>query len=159
LGVERIIVDNIFQNDYKSIYEISEKIGSQALIISLPICLNNKQCMIFNYINKKFVDINTDIEEYLLSSYCSEIMLIDKNNEGIKNGFQKNILDFFPIKNKKLILFGGLDNLEMIKYALSKNEVAAIAIGNSLNYKEHSIQKIKEHLKMDCLRESIFENS
>ena len=44
----------------------------------------------------------------------------------------------------------------MMKYVFSKNEVAAIAIGNSLNYKEHSIQKIKESLQIGCLRERIF---
>ena len=156
LGVERIVVDNIFQNDYRSIYKISEKIGSQALVISLPICINNEKYMIFDYIHKQLVDINLDLEKYLQSSYCSEIMLIDKNNEGIKNGFQRKILDSFPIKNKKLIIFGGLNNPEMMKYVFSKNEVAAIAIGNSLNYKEHSIQKIKESLQIGCLRERIF---
>ena len=155
-GAERIIVDNTFQKNINSIRKISERIGSQALILSLPVCIKQKKYMLFNYINKKYFEINNYFQESLMNNYSSEIMLIDKNNEGIKDGFQKELLDNFPIKNKKLIIFGGLDNPEKIKYVLSKKEVNAIAIGNSLYYKEHSIQKIKEKLKLDCLRKSIF---
>ena len=38
------------------------------------------------------------------------------------------------------------------------NIVKAIAIGNSLNFKEHSIQKIKNKLKTNKVRDPYFDN-
>lgn len=156
-GVERVVVENIFFNNSNSMVKISEKIGSQALIISLPVCKDNGKFKIYDYVNKTYFEINNAYKEALSSNYFSEIMLIDKINEGINNGFQKNLLDCFPIRNKKLIVFGGLDSPEIMEYVLSKKEVDAIAIGNSLNFKEHNVQKIKEKLNLSCLRRSIFE--
>ena len=40
-GAERIIVDNLFINDFKKIKKISEAIGSQAISISIPIKVVN----------------------------------------------------------------------------------------------------------------------
>jgi hypothetical protein len=41
---------------------------------------------------------------------------------------------------------------------LSLEKVAAVAVGNSLNYKEHSIQKLKENLTVTSLRQSNYES-
>ncbi len=156
LGVERIVVDNIFQRERKILEKMAEIIGSQALVISLPIVLEENKYMIFDYLKKELTSINDSIKASLINSSSSEIMLIDKCKEGFKNGFQKDILDLFPIEKKKLIVFGGLDNNEMIKYVLKNPNVSAVAIGNSLNYKEHRVQKLKKDLKMECLRKNIF---
>ena len=155
-GVERVVIDNAFHGDINKIIKVSEKIGSQALIISLPISIKNKTTKIYNHKNKKLKDLSTAMFDFFKENHCSEILLIDKENEGILDGFNANILDFFPIKNPKKIIFGGLNNIEKLRYFFKHKEVDAIAIGNSLNYKEHSVQKIKEDIKLDFLRERFY---
>ena len=156
LGVERVVIDNAFHGDIKKLIKVSERIGSQALIISLPICIKNKTTKIYNHKNKKLIDFNKEMFDFFRKNYCSEIMLIDKDNEGILDGFNSEILNLFPIKNKKKIIFGGLNNIEKLRSLFKYKEVDAIAIGNSLNYKEHSVQKIKEEIKLDCVRERFY---
>ena len=99
------------------------------------------------------------MNDFFINNYSSEIMLIDKENEGFKDGFNKEIVDNFPLKEPKKIIFGGLDNIEKIKYFISQSEVEAIAIGNYLNFKEHSVQKIKEEIKLNYLRKSHYKKN
>ena len=62
-------------------------------------------------------------------------------------------LDF----NLPLICFGGIhSNLKINKIFKTNPKVNAIAVGNSLNYKEHAVQKIKEKTKNKKFRKSIY---
>ena len=82
------------------------------------------------------------MEEKLIS----EILIIDKINDGSivrKNNFilKKNI--FY---NSSLILFGGLNSIDKISSTLKNNNISAVAIGNSLNYSENRIQFLKNNI-------------
>ena len=46
-----------------------------------------------------------------------------------------------------------------IQKFLSMNNVVAVGVGNSLNYKEHALQKIKQNLNVIAIRSAQFNNS
>jgi cyclase len=48
-----------------------------------------------------------------------------------------------------IIAFGGISESSQIRDLLSQKEIVAVAIGNSLNYRESSINSLKRELA-DC---------
>ena len=52
LGFERIILDNLYLNNPNNIIKISENIGSQAIILSLPVQIKKNIIQHFNYLEK-----------------------------------------------------------------------------------------------------------
>jgi len=145
-GVERIILDNLFINDYKKIIKISEAIGSQAIIISIPIKVVNGKPYHFEYLTKKTIklEINKIIK---LKDFFSEIMLTDVNSQGVEGLFQDDLVSLFSKVNTKLICFGGVGIANKGSNLLNNDHVNAIIYGNLLNYGELFFQKIKRSLK------------
>ena len=52
------------------------------------------------------------LHEIASNNLVSEFLLIDKDNEGKKNSFQKKLYELFPVKIKPMILFGGISETE-----------------------------------------------
>ena len=146
-GCERISLDYLIHTQISEIELISKRLGSQALIASIPVFLKKNKLFWFNYKNNTFKDNFDAIENICSSNFISEIFLIDKNNEGYINSFDKKIIKLFPINNIPLILFGGITDIKEIKNFFNKENISSVAIGNFLNYKEHMVQTYKKDLK------------
>tara|TARA_B100000963_G_scaffold358210_1_gene382307 strand:- start:51476 stop:52240 length:765 start_codon:yes stop_codon:yes gene_type:complete len=155
MGVERICLESLLYSNYLEVENISEAIGSQAVIISVPLIYENGKILYFNYINKKKYDLKDHNLHFLDGNLFSEILIIDKKNEGGNNTFDMRILEKVLFK-KKIIVFGGISRADKINRLLKKNKISAIAIGNSLNYSEISIQNIKKKIKIDNFRKPFF---
>ena len=55
-----------------------------------------------------------------------------------------------------LICFGGIATKNKVKKIINNKFVSAVAIGNSLNYSEHSIQIVKKKSSSSLLRKEYF---
>ena len=155
-GADRIIIEKIMYSDLSSVRKISQTVGSQALIASMPVSVLNKNILQYNYLTKKLLKINDNFLLAAKEKLMSEIMLIDCKNEGYERKFNINLLSLFPIKNLPLICFGGISDSRQILEILKSKNVQAIAIGNSLNYKENSIQNIKGKISKHSFREPFY---
>ena len=158
-GCERISVDSLIHDDIKTLKNISQKLGSQSLIAAVPVLIKGNNIYWLDYkknLNKRDFDSLINITNQNL---ISEILLIDAVNEGGKNSFNKNILNYFPIKNKKLILFGGITDINQMRTFFNEDNISSVAIGNFLSYKEHSIQLIKKDLNLSKIRSPFFKDS
>ena len=147
LGFERIILDNLYLNNPNNIIKISENIGSQAIILSLPVQIKKNIIQHFNYLEKN--NINLDINKLNnFKNFFSEILLIDYNNEGTDGKFNIKLIKKFLqfTKDIPILPFGGISKSNQIKKLLSFRRVQAVCIGNSLNYKEIAVQNHKEYL-------------
>ena len=153
-GVERLLLDSIIEkNSTDEIFKISEKLGSQSLIASLPIKINSGK---IDFINYKNIYKNKDekmILNLLKSSVFSEALIIDFENEGIPQSFNKELIEKIDI-SIPTIAFGGISDDYQVKDILKNKNVSAVAIGNFLNYKEHAVQKIRDNIKLNFLRKS-----
>ncbi len=145
-GADRILIESLVFKSFSELTKINRILGSQALILSLPIVKQNNTLKQFNYINKKNIFLNENFQLAIEKKIFSEILLIDKENDGSVN----ENLNFKLIKLCKfklpIIYFGGLSSLKKIKQVSKNKKIVAVAIGNSLNYSEHSVQKIKQKI-------------
>ena len=142
-GADRIILENIFYQNEEEVRKIHSTIGSQAIIMSMPACIEKNKLKQFVYTTKKITEISDIFLKYIKNKYVSEVMLIDYINEGSKNKFNINLIKKFKIKDISLIVFGGIGEKILINNLLKFNNISAIAIGNSLNYSENKIQNLK----------------
>lgn len=156
-GAERIILDNLFLNDPKKLKTISKSIGSQAIIVCLPIKFINDDAFHYNYVNKKITKLKlSHIKRY--ENFISELLIVDVDSEGSQGNFNNKLVDIFSDININLICYGGVGLSQKGTYLLENNQVNAIAYGNILNYGELFFQKIKKSLgkSKQKLRRSIF---
>jgi cyclase len=145
-GVERILIDRLLHYNLNEVTKISQLLGSQALIASLPIAFQKNQVIWFDYMNKIYKKFSNEIINFINSGIFSEILITDHKNEGIHNSFDKRILKIKIFKNINLILFGGISTKSQIENIIKNKNVSAIAIGNFLHYKELSYQKLKNYV-------------
>ena len=152
-GADRLVVDSMFRNKLENIHQLGTFLGSQAIIASLPVCLDNNEIKLFNYetgksekINQKQLDIISN------KNMISEILIINKNGEGYPDTFDINLLNISSNKSLSFIVFGGIHSDKLINSLLSHDNISAVAVGNFLNYKEHSIQRIKSNNQSKNIR-------
>jgi cyclase len=143
-GADRIAIDYLLHKNLEIVDSLSKVLGSQAIIGSLPLAMVKNKPFMFNYLGKKTIPINKDIINCATAGLISELLIIDSQNEGRFNGFNKSLLNFISNKKIPLILFGGISEVSQINQLIKLPTVSALAIGNFLSYKEHAVQRLKE---------------
>jgi len=146
LGADRISVDSILWDAPQQLEIISRELGTQAIIGNIPVCAKENSLLWRNYRSKDEVLLTENILACLPLEWISEVMLTDWLHEGVANGFDRKIPALFPLKDKPLIVFGGLSESAQYKEVLSQPNVVAVGVGNFLSYKEHAIQLIKQQM-------------
>ena len=66
LGFERILLDNLYINNLSEMVKISEHIGAQAIILSLPLNFENNEIYHYDYLNNK----KSLLDYEMLHEYC-----------------------------------------------------------------------------------------
>lgn len=146
LGADRILVDSMIWDAPRELELLSRELGSQALIANLPVQVDQDDLLWKHYRTKKECKLNEDTLVEMNLEWASEVMLTDWIHEGLPDSFNERIPNLFPLKEKPLLVFGGLSEPEQIRRVIMSNNVVAACVGNFLNYKEHAIQKIKHKL-------------
>tara|TARA_B100000886_G_scaffold340078_1_gene307811 strand:- start:3995 stop:4765 length:771 start_codon:yes stop_codon:yes gene_type:complete len=157
-GCERISIDSLIHNDPSEVEKIASILGSQALIASIPVSINQNNIFWYDYKKNLYKERFEELEKITSQKLVSEILLIDKDREGFRNSFQEEIINLFPIKDFPLIIFGGITEREQIKNFFNYEFINSVAIGNSLNYKEHMIQNHKKALNNEKTRTAFYKN-
>ena len=86
-----------------------------------------------------------------VNDFYSEILVIDKEAEGYESSFDARLIDI-PILAKQKILFGGISTKSQYANFIKRNDVAAIGVGNFLNYKELATLQFKEKENYEASR-------
>lgn len=146
LGADRILLNSMLWDDPQQIQHISKELGTQAVIASMPVRVEKGKMLWLDYRTKNEVVLSNEDYKFLPFEWVSEILLTDWLHDGISGGFDNTIPAHFPIKNKPLIVFGGISKSSQYEEILSCPNVMAICIGNFLNYKEHAIQSIRQKI-------------
>lgn len=146
-GAERIILDSIIYENIDNINQIYNSLGSQALILSLPL-INEKNTIYFYNYKTGEKNLDSKIIEILKKEFFSEIVLMNVNGEGSARGFDQLLTKYMKgITRVPFIVFGGITTSKDVKNCLKDKRISAVMIGNSLNYKEHSIYHLKKNIK------------
>lgn len=159
LGAERICIDALLSRSPNSIYNLSLKLGAQALIASIPMYFNDEGLKHYNYINKEGSVFSPKILKLMEDRAISEALIIDCYGEGNRSSFNPKLIESFPFKEIPLIAFGGLSDSDQLSYLLNNSQVVAVAIGNFLNYRENAIFQYKQSLNKLLIRMPEFLNA
>ncbi len=135
-GVEKILVNNIFLNNPKIIFQMSNELGRQSIVISLDVIYNqNNQLCLYDYLNKKITTktISSSILDAMFYG-AGEILISSVNKEGTLTGLDLNIFDQIDCEVKvPLIISGGANSNNDFKAA--KNAGASgVAAGSMFVY-------------------------
>ena len=79
----------------------------------------------------------------LIKELSNEIILIDVDNEGCNDRFNKRLLDLIDIDYSRLVISGGIGR-KTIKFARS-NDIASVMIDNRTLHSEYSIKEYKNY--------------
>ena len=158
LGAERICVDSMIRKNPSLVKEISHVIGAQAIIGSLPVCIQNGDLEWYDYEQNTQGLLTDAAKELFEDNYISEALIIDYINDGSFGEFNVDILRTVPIQNTPLIAFGGMTLPEKIREILDMKSLIGFAIGNSLSYGEHAVQGLREKIDHAYMRDSQYHN-
>lgn len=146
LGADRIAVDMLLRDSPDQIYALSESLGAQGIVAALPLSLQNNKLKWRDYRQKTDTDLGSALLDTLSSGRISEALLIDWQNEGSPGGFDLRIVDAFPVRDMPVIAFGGAGEPALMRDLMQRPNIAAIAVGNALSWREHAIHTLKEEL-------------
>ncbi len=152
LGAERICVDSILWKNPSVVKEISQYLGAQAVIGSLPVCFQNGDLKWYGYEHKAKSMLTETVKELFERGYISEALIIDYINDGSFGEFNLDILLNIPLQNIPLIAFGGMTKPEKIQKILEMNNLVGFGIGNSLSYREHAVQELRKKINHTYIR-------
>ncbi len=151
-GAERVCVDTALHGDPGALREISMHIGSQALVASLPLGIEAGEVRWYDHVARTQRAADGAMARIFEDGLISEALVIDWQHEGMRNGFELDLLRRFPLPGVPLIAFGGLSETAQIEEVLGMPHVVAVGVGNFLNYTEHSVQHYRERLASAVLR-------
>ncbi len=146
LGADRVTLDAMIWDHPNRLELLSRTLGTQALIANMPVMVRGRSLIWYNYRNRSEIPLNQVTLDRINLEWVSEVMLTNFQNEGLQLGFEDSIPKLFPLKEKPLLVFGGLSDVMQIQDVLSLPNVVGAGVGNFLNYKEHAIQLIKENI-------------
>lgn len=146
LGADRICIDALLHDAPELARDLSRRLGAQALIAGMPLVHGADGLSWIDYRSGAGKAISQQVLGLLDDKVVAEVMAIDCRHEGTVQGFDFNLLTQFPHKDVPLIAFGGLSEASHLRQALELPQVAAVAVGNFLNYREHAVQQFKAQL-------------
>lgn len=145
-GADRVCVDAMLHDAPHKLAELSEPLGAQAIIASLPMALASDAVVWTDYRTGRQGPLSEALVHAFETGVVSEALVIDWVHEGSPGAFDGRLLAGFPARNIPLIAFGGLSEPSQLRAVLELPRTGAVAIGNFLNYREHAITYYKSHL-------------
>ena len=145
-GADRVAVDALLRDDPGQIHALSESLGAQGIIAAIPVGLQNGALTWRDYRRRTDAPLTAGLIALLAAGRISEALLIDWQNEGSIGGFDPRLIDAFPIADMPIIAFGGANTTVLMRDLLARKSVAAVAVGNSLSWREHAVQGLKAGL-------------
>jgi len=158
LGADRIVVDSLLHDDLSQVRALSEVLGAQALIASMPVSWNGDRVEWYDYRRRTTAEIPDELLNTFHSNLVSEVLVTDWMHEGHCGGFEQKLVEDFPVQHVPVIAFGGVTEAPQMRALLQMPMVVAIGVGNSLSYEEHTIQKHKNALVGMSVRHAIYDH-
>ena len=133
LGVEKIALSSSIIQNPNLITEISEKVGSQSVIVVLDV---KKKLLggyeIYTHNGKKSTGISPIKFAKMAQKFgAGEVIINSIDNDGMMNGFDMNIIT--KVREEitiPLTVLGGAGNLEDMKKVILKNGIIGVAAGS-----------------------------
>lgn len=151
-GADRVCFDSLLRRSADEVERASAALGAQALIAALPMTAEAEGGRWHDYLRGGDGSLSKEVCTLLGEGVVSEALVIDWRNEGGVAAFDEALLAQFPLPEIPLIAFGGISEPAQVAALLARPQVVAVAAGNSLSYREHAIQRLREGLDESTAR-------
>ena len=145
-GADRVVVDRVLHDNPDAVEAIARRLGAQAVVASVPVVCHQGAVLPWNYQSRQMQPFSPPTIELLRSGAVSEMLLVDVVHEGAPDAFNEALLAPSLLHQIPAIPFGGISTAAQMRNLLGHKAVAAVAVGNFLNYREHAVQQFKEAL-------------
>lgn len=154
-GADRICINSAFHENPNFITSLSELFGRQAIVASLDFTMRGTMALVYDHKKKSSIQHQLmDACKFAQDKGAGELFIHSVDRDGMGNGYElevyKKIVQAVSIP---VIASGGYGKPIHAQQAIESG-VNAIAIGNQLNYIEHSISLIKSFLQSTAIRPS-----
>jgi len=152
-GADRLCLNASAVEQPQLIEQLSQIFGKQAIVAHCDVAYEGRQAVRYDHLNKTNSTMNVhDFVVQMASLGAGELVLHSVARDGAKNGYDIDLYKaVVPLVNIPVVASGGYGQPEHLKSVLDTG-VAAIAIGNQLNYMEHSISVIKSAMDSHSIR-------
>jgi len=157
-AADRVVVDALIRDNPSEVAKAGARLGNQALIGSLPLSLEDGEARWLDYRTGTSEPLTAEVLDLLASGTLSEALVIDWKHEGQPGGFDRALVAVLP-QGVPVIAFGGLSEAAQLRQVLKAPQVAAVAVGNFLAYREHAIQELKADLFGVPLRPATYQRT
>lgn len=137
IGVEKVIVNSLIQENPETIKKVIEHYGAQAIVA----CVDYKKIVFggkqpFSYIGNKIKYSLVDYVKYLANDIgVGELMLHSVDRDGTWEGYDSHVIEqLLNAVEIPVIACGGCGSIEDLKQILYKSNVNAAAIGSMAVY-------------------------
>jgi len=137
---ERLIFNSAIFDDNEVIKQATLKMGHQAIMASIPFILQENKIKIYHSKMNKFIDVSDKFWKKL-NLMCNEIILLDADAEGGKEGFNFKVFQFVNFPIERVLISGGLTKLDIHKAKVMK--LAGISLDNVTLHSEFSIKGLR----------------
>ena len=147
-GADKVVVNSSFIDNINLLKEIVNEFGSQSIICSIDYKFNKKMHYLYSHSATRKNNMNIiDYLRRLEDTGVGELLINSINNNGQKKGLDFSFLNKYrKFISCPIILSCGVNSPEHVLNAM-KQKIEAVAIGNYLNYFEHSVILLKKYLK------------
>ena len=137
LGVEKVVIGSSVIDDKSLLTDISKKYGNQSVVATINVKRDVfGRVRLYNPKNKKLVKI--DLAAYckcLVEAGAGEIFLNSVDNDGIKNGYDGEVIKILSnAVSVPLTVCGGAGSLEHMRVAIKDFGASAVAAGSLFVY-------------------------
>ncbi len=155
-GADRVTVDALLHDDLTMVRRLSDQLGAQAVIAAMPVTAAAGGLLHLDYRRREEFPWPEAVAQAIEGGVVSEVLLVDWRHEGSPAAFDEAIVNAMPCKGVALIVFGGISQVAQMRSLLARPQVAAIAVGNFLSYREHAVQEYRNELASAALRPSTY---
>jgi imidazole glycerol-phosphate synthase subunit HisF len=152
-GADKICINSYMLKNSNIIMEGAKTLGRQCIVASIDAIRIGQKYEVYDHINKIPTNLSPiDLSKKAVDNGAGEILIRSIHSDGMKNGYDIELISNISDKVKvPIIAAGGYGNPKHVMDCFSITDVSACAIGNSLNYSEHSVAIIKSYLSNnDC---------
>jgi len=154
-GADRIAINSELHTKPNLVTQLSDMLGRQAVVVSLDFVMQGQQALVFDHKTKT-------TGQYQLLDACKlaedkgagELFIHSVDRDGLGTGYELDVYQKVVSSVAiPVIASGGYGKPSHVQDVITTG-VNAIAIGNGLNYVEHSIALIKAYLNSASIRKS-----
>jgi cyclase len=147
-GADKISINSSAINNPKLISDITQKFGSQFIVLAIDAKLENDKWIVY----KNGGRIKTELELFSWAKQaeslgCGEILFTSMNHDGTKNGFAIDALrKLTKDLNIPVIASGGAGKIQDFEDVFRESKVEAALAASVFHYKEIEMKQLKKEL-------------